>query len=322
MLRGAIKLIAGALLVCGAQAAAAQDYPNRSVRFVQGFAPGGNADAIVRIISEDLSKALGQTVVVEARPGAAGNIASEQIARGPADGYSIVLLTTAHVISPALYKSQKFDPVKDFSFITKISDLPFFIVVNANSPYKTIGDLVKAAKSKPGALTVGTAGVGTGQHMTSELFANALGTKFVHVPYKGDSGAVAALLGNNVDFIIAPGAAILGNIQGGKFRALAISSKERWAPLPGVPTVAETVVPNFEVTGLIAVATAAKVPEPIIARLNKEIRKIVADPKVVERLRALGLFPKTTTPEEMTEVAKSQIAQWKDVAEKANIPKR
>jgi tripartite-type tricarboxylate transporter receptor subunit TctC len=144
---------------------AAQDFPSRPIRFLQGFAPGGNADVIVRVLGDEMARSLGQPVVAEARPGAGGNLASEQTARAAADGYTIVLLTTAHVISPALYKSLNFDPVKDFDFVSTVSDFPFFFVVGAESPYKTVQDLVAAARAKPGTITIGTAGVGTGQHM-------------------------------------------------------------------------------------------------------------------------------------------------------------
>jgi tripartite-type tricarboxylate transporter receptor subunit TctC len=303
----------------GAAQLVAQDFPTRPIRFLQGFAPGGNADTIARVLAEEMSKTLGQPVVAEARPGAGGNLASEQVARAAADGYTMVLLTTAHVISPALNKSLNFDPVSDFAFVSAVTDFPFFIVVNANSPHKTIADLVAAAKAKPGTITIGTAGVGTGQHMCTELFASFTNTKFVHVPFRGDSAAVTALLGSSVDAIVAPGTAILGNIEGGKFRALAISGTERWAPLPQVPTVAETVAPGFEMMAWIGTATTKGVPAPVVARLNKAVREAVAVPGVDKRLRDLGGVPKSSTPQEMTDKVAFQVKRWKGVAQKAGI---
>jgi tripartite-type tricarboxylate transporter receptor subunit TctC len=298
---------------------AAQDFPNRPVKFLQGFAPGGNADVITRVLGEEMAKSLGQPVVAEARPGAGGNLASEQTARATPDGYTIVLLTTAHVISPALYKSLNFDPVKDFEFVSTVSDFPFFFVVNADSPYKTVQDLVAAARAKPGTITIGTAGVGTGQHMCAELFASSIGSKFVHVPYRGDAAAVTALLGSNVDVIVAPGTAILGNIEGGKFRALAISGTQRWAPLPNVPTVAETVAPDFEMMAWVGVATTRATPKPVVDRLNKSVRDAIALPAVETRLRGLGGIPRSSTPQEMTDKVIFHVTRWKDVAQKAGI---
>jgi tripartite-type tricarboxylate transporter receptor subunit TctC len=306
-------------LLAGGQPLAAQDFPSRPLRFLQGFAPGGNADVIARVLGDEMSKSLGQPVVAEARPGAGGNLASEQTARATPDGYTIVLLTTAHVISPALNKALNFDPVKDFEFVSTVTDFPFFVVVHADSPYKTVQDLVAAARAKPGTLTVGTAGVGTGQHMCAELFASSSGSKFVHVPFRGDAAAVTALLGSSVDAIVAPGTAILGNIEGGKFRALAVSGAERWGLLPHVPTVAETVSPGFEMMAWIGVATGKGVPPAVVARLNKAVREAVALPSVDKRLRDLGGVPKASTPQAMTEKVAFQVGRWKDVAQKAGI---
>jgi len=321
MLRTMLTAILAAALAAS-QALAADDYPNRPIKFLQGFAPGGNADVITRVLGEEMSKSLGQPVISEARPGAGGNLASEQVARAAPDGYTIVLLTTAHVISPALYKSLSFDPIKDFDFVSTVSDFPFLIVVNAESRFKTIKDLTEAARAGSGTVTVGTAGIGTGQHMGAELFASSIGTKFVHVPFRGDAAAVTALLGSTVDFIVAPGTAVLGNIEGGKFRALAITGKERWSPLPNVPTIAETVAPSYEMMAWVGVATTHGVPRPVVDRLNQELRRVIALPNVQERLRGLGGIPNSSTPEQMTDKVKAHVARWIDVADKAGIQRQ
>src|SRR5262245_42131453 len=320
-----LRLGLGAALVAAlaaTQVLAADDYPNRPIKFLQGFAPGGNADVITRVLGEEMSRSLGQPVIPEARPGAGGNLASEQVARAAPDGYTIVLLTTAHVISPALYKSLSFDPIKDFEFVSTVSDFPFLIVVNAESRFKTIKDLTDAARAGSGGVTVGTAGIGTGQHMGAELFASSIGTKFVHVPFRGDAAAVTALLGSTVDFIVAPGTAVLGNIEGGKFRALAITGKERWSPLPDVPTIAETVAPSYEMMAWVGVATTRGVPRPVVDRLNQELRRVIALPNVQERLRGLGGIPNSSTPEQMTDKVKAHVARWIDVADKAGIQRQ
>jgi tripartite-type tricarboxylate transporter receptor subunit TctC len=309
----------GATLLSGASAA---DYPSKPIRFLQGFAPGGNADIISRIIGEQLQPALGQPIIYESRAGAGGNLASEAIATGEPDGYSLVLLTTGHTIGGALYKSLKFDPVKDFSFISTTTEIPFFFVVNAKSRFQTIQELVAAAKVKPDAVTFGTAGVGTGQHLTGELFSSSLGIKMLHVPFRGDSAAVTALLSNDIDFIIAPGTAIFGNIAGGTFRALAVSSKERWPAQPNVPTLAETVTKDVDVPAFSGIATTKGVSKDIVQRLNKEIRRIVALPTVAKKLNDIGNVPKSSTPEEMTTLVSSQIARWNGVIDKAGIPRQ
>jgi tripartite-type tricarboxylate transporter receptor subunit TctC len=319
MIRLAAALI-GAIFAF--EAAVAQDYPTRPIRFLQGFAPGGNADTISRILAEEMSKTFKTGFVNEAKPGAGGNLASDAVAKADPDGYSIVLFTTGHVISPALNKSLGFDPVDDFSFVSTVSEFPFFVVVGADSRFKSIDDLMKETREKPGSLTVGTAGVGTGQHMCSELLAVSLKSKFVHVPYRGDAGAVTALLAGNVDFIVAPGTAIFGQIEAGKFRALAVSGRERWASLPNVPTIAESGAPGFEVLAWTGVATTKGVAKPIVEKLNAEVRRAIAVPAVSDKLKSLGSVPVSSTPAEVTEKVRNQVNLWKEVAEKAGLQKQ
>jgi tripartite-type tricarboxylate transporter receptor subunit TctC len=309
-------------LVLSVTHACADDYPARPIRFLQGFAPGGNADVISRVLAEELSKALGQPVVPEARPGAGGNLATDVTAKAPPDGYTIVLLTTGHVISAALYKSLPFDPVADLQYISTVSDFPFFFVVRADTKYKGIADLVAAAKAKDGAVGYGTAGVGTGQHLTGELFSASVGAKMIHVPFRGDSSALAGLLSGDIDFIIAPATAVSGNIAAGTLRALGTSGPVRWDQLPNVPTIAETVAPGFEVLAWTGVATTKGVPRPVVARLNAELRRILAMPHVQSRLAELGSTAHASSPEEITERVKTQIARWNRVIDAAGIPRR
>ncbi len=310
---------AGALTVLSA---AADDYPSRPIRFLQGFAPGGNADVVTRVLGDELGKSLGQPVIAESRPGAGGNLASEQAAKAAPDGHTIVLLTTGHVISAALYKSLPFDPVKDFSFITTVSEFPFFFVVNAKSRFQTIAQVVAAARATPSAVTFATAGLGTGQHMAGELFASTVGAKMLHVPHRGDSAAVTALLSGSVDLVIAPATALLSLVEAGTFRALAVSSKQRWGRLPDVPTVAETVAPDYEVTAWMSVAAPRGLPKPIVDRLNAELRRIIGLPQVDKRLRDLGAFPVSSTPEAVTERTQAEIARWNRVIDAAGIARQ
>ncbi|MBI1203326.1 MAG: tripartite tricarboxylate transporter substrate binding protein [Rhodopseudomonas sp.] len=310
------------LLFAGSQARA-EDYPNHPLKIIQGYAPGGTADAISRIVGKELSEQMKQPIVVEARPGAGGNLAADVVSKSAPDGYTLVLLTTAHVISPAIYKSLPFDPIKDFEFIGNIADVPYVIVVNADSPYKTLKELADAARAKPGTITIGNAGVGTGQHLCAELFAEAVKAKFVNVPFRGDTAAAAGLLSHTVNVVVAPGTAIRGNIVAGKFRALGISSLKRWKDLPDVATIAETgVAPNFNVVGFLALGTAHGVPKPIVAKLSRELKVALAKPEADQRIGAFGLITNYSTSAEFKTKVESEIARWKDIAEKANIPKR
>jgi tripartite-type tricarboxylate transporter receptor subunit TctC len=312
--------MACAALMTLASGALAQDYPTRPIKLLQGFAPGGNADAISRVLADELSKGLGQPVTVEARPGAGGNLASAEVAKATPDGYTLVLITTGHVISAALYKSLSFDSINDFEFLTTVSELPFFVVVNASkSPHKTMAELIAAAKAKP--VTYGTAGVGTGQHLSSALLNSLIGAKMVHVPYRGDSGAVTGLLSGDIDFIMAPLPAIVGNLQAGTFRALGTTAAKPWPVMPEVPTIASS-VPNYEVMAWTGVATTRGVPKPVVEKLNKELRRIIALPNVEKKLREFGGEPASSTPDEVTAKVKSQVARWNKVIDEAEIPRQ
>ena len=321
MRRSRVVLACVALMTL-ASGALAQDYPTRPIKLLQGFAPGGNADAISRVLADELSKGLGQTVTVEARPGAGGNLASAEVAKATPDGYTLVLITTGHVISAAMYKSLSFDSINDFEFLTTVSELPFFVVVNASkSPHKTMAELIAAAKAKPGGVTYGTAGVGTGQHLSSALLNSMIGAKMVHVPYRGDSGAVTGLLSGDIDFVMAPLPAIVGNLQAGTFRALGTTAAKPWPVMPEVPTIA-SVVPNYEVMAWTGVATTRGVPKPVVEKLNKELRRIIALPNVEKKLREFGGEPASSTPDEVAAKVKSQVARWNKVIDEAEIPRQ
>lgn len=317
-----LALVLGLGFVTTPGTAPAQDYPVRPIRFLQGFAPGGNADVISRLLGEELSRALGQPVVPEAHAGAGGNLATEIAAKAAPDGHTIVLLTTGHVISAALYKSLPFDAVADLQYVSTVSDFPFFIVVRADARYRTVADVVARAKDNPGAVTFGSAGVGTGQHLTGELFAASVGAKMIHVPFRGDSAALTGLLSGDIDFIVAPATAISGNVAAGTLRALATSGPARWGGWPEVPTVAETVAPAFQVLAWSGVATARDVPRPVVDRLNGELGRVLALPHVRERLAELGSTARASTPEAMTERVKTEIARWRGVIDAAGIPRQ
>ncbi len=300
-------------------AALAQEYPSKPIRFLQGFPAGGNADVLARSIGEEMAKKLGQPVLAEARPGASGNLATSEVVRATPDGHSLVLITTAHVISPALLKSISFDAVKDLDFISKVADFPFFVAVHNDSPFKTINDLIEHARTKPDSLTWGSAGTGSGQHMCGELMAYTTKVKVRHVPFRGDAGSVTALLSKSVDFIVAPSTVLVGNIEGGNFRALAISSKSRAPGLKDVPTMAEALKVDIEMQAFQGVATTKGTPKPIIDRLAREVHAALAVPSVEKRLRDMGGTPAPTTPADTAKFVEEQVKRWKDIVTAAGI---
>lgn len=309
----------GLVAVLVAFAALAQTYPSKPIRLLQGFPAGGNADVLARAVGEQMSKALGQSIVVEARPGASGNLATEQVVRAEPDGHSLVLFTTAHVISPALLKAISFDAVKDLDYVSMIADFPFFVAVHNDSPFKTINDLVDYARGNPDKLTWGSAGVGSGQHMCGELMAFTSKVKVRHVPFRGDAGSVTALLSKSIDFIVAPSTVLVGNIQGGNFRALAVSAKKRAPALPDVPTMAEALKIDIEMQAFQGIATTKGTPKPVIDRLTKEVHAALAVAAVDKRLRDMGGTPAPTTPAETTKIVEEQVKRWKDVVAAAGI---
>ncbi len=318
----ASKLLAVAALLaaCAVSAhAQAQDYPNRLIKIIQGFPPGGNVDLIARMLGAEMEKSLGQSIVIEAKPGLAGALAAETVARTDPDGYTLLVLPSAHPAYGALAKNVKFKVVEDFSWISVASFYPFMIAVKQDSRFKTIKQLLDEAKGKPGELKYGSAGVGSILHTTVELLGNQTKTKFMHVPYRGEAPALTGVLTGDVDFIAATTGPIAVRVKSGEFRALAVTGKSRWPDFPDVPTLAETVAPGFEVISWTGMAGPAGMPKPIVDRLNAEVRKALAVPELKQRLQAMGGDPRATTPDEMRDLVSRQYETWKKLAVEANI---
>jgi len=320
------KLLAGAVAALTLVAvtpfqvlAQGQDYPNRLIKIIQGFPPGGNVDLIARILGAEMEKSLGQSIVVEAKPGLAGALAAETVARSDPDGYTLLVVPSAHPAYGALAKNVKFKVVDDFSWISIASFYPFMIAVKADSRFKTIKQLLDEAKNKPNELKYGSAGVGSILHTTVELLGNQTKTKFLHVPYRGEAPAITGVLTGDVDFIAATTGPISSRVKSGEFRALAVTGKTRWPDFPDVPTIAETVAPGFEVISWTGMAGPANMPKPIVERLNAEVRKALAVPEVKQKLQAMGGDPRGTTPDEMKELVSRQYEVWKKLAVEANI---
>ena len=318
MIRNAIAAVA-VLLGLVASATAEQPYPNKLIHIYQGFPPGGNVDIIARILGHEFEKSMGQSVVVEAKPGLAGALAAELVARAEPDGYSLLVVPSAHPAYGALAKNVKFKVVDDFTWVSVASFYPFMICVRADSRFKTLKQLIDEARAHPGTLKYGSAGVGSILHTTVELMANQTKTKFLHVPYRGEAPAITGVLTGDVDFIAATTGPISSRIKSGEFRALAVTGKTRWRDFPDVPTVDEAAIPGFEVISWTGMAAPPNLPKPILERLNAEVHKAVAVPEVKQRLESMGGDARATTPEEMRALVARQYETWKKLAAEANL---
>lgn len=300
---------------------AADTYPDRSIRFIIGFGAGGNADTVARLLAEPMTKDLGQPVVVESKPGAGGNVASDFVSKSDPDGYTLQLMVGGHAVSAALYKSQPFDPLADFTFISTIGQFPFFVATQAGA-YSSIEDLIAKAKAAPGTIKIGHSGVGSTQHLTGELLDLETGADFIHVPYKGGAAAATALLGGEVDVVIDTGTIITPQQEAGKFDVLAVSSKSRWPDKPDVPTLADTVAPGFDVVSWTGVGMPAGVDGAIVDKVRASVHAAIADPEVAGRIEKLGARPSAMSGEDMRAMVEQQINIWKKVVDAAGIEKR
>ena len=315
-------LLAGVALAGSHPLTWGQTYPDRAIKILQGFAPGGNADNIARAVSGEMAKGLNQSFVVEAQTGAGGTIASASIARAKADGYSLLLATGGHAVAGALYNSLPYKTVADFEMISTITYFPFLIVTSADSKLRTFADLLASAKKTPEGLSYGTAGIGSTHHLAGELLAKMGKVDLLHVPYRGDAASITAMLANDVSFIIAPPTAVLSNIKAGKLRALATTGLQRWAGLPDLPTVAEQGVAGYDVRSWAGLMAPAGTPRPIIDRLNQEVQKALQVSTVKTRLEEMGGEAKGSTPEEMKAMVASELQKWTQVVADAKIPKQ
>lgn len=313
--RIAAALVAAQLAI---GAAHAQGWPERPIHLVQGFAAGGNADTIARVIATPLAAALGRPVVVEGRTGAGGNIASEYVARARPDGHTLILLTGGHAASAAIYRRLRFEPVNDFAFISTVGVFPFVVATAIDSPITDLPTLVARAKAAPGQITFSSVGVGSTQHLTGELIAQMTGIQLSHVPYRGGTQPLADLMSRRIDLMVDTVTVTGAAIRGGTIRALGVTSAAPWPGLPAEP-VART-VPGFEVLSWVGLAAPAGTPEPIIARLNAELVRILETPSVRETLAGLGAEVRPMTPGGMRDFVAGQIATWQRVVRDAGIP--
>jgi tripartite-type tricarboxylate transporter receptor subunit TctC len=320
--RPAVWMLAAALgLMLAVPAALAQTYPSRPIRALQGFAVGGNADAIARVVGTEMAKALGQPLVVEALAGAGGTKASAETARAAPDGYTLLLATGGHAVAGALQSKLPYDTVASFQPVSTITFFPFLVVVRADSPWRSLSDLLAAGRSAADGLAWGSAGMGTTHHLAGELLAKMAGLKLLHVPYRGDAMSTTAVLGGEVPFIIAPATAVEQHVRAGKLRALAVTGAQRWLGMPEVPTVAQQGVPGYDVRSWAGWMLPAGAPQAVVQRLNDETRRALLSPEVRERLRQMGGEAQASSPQEMAALVASELRRWTEVARDAGIPK-
>ena len=316
-MRGMLHRVIGAILLCGlaSQAQAqGQNFPDRPIRLIVPYATGGITDISARILGPQLGNELGQQIVVDNRPGGAGMIGFGTTARSPADGYTLVLATTALAANPILFKDIPYDARKDFSPISMIGVVPMVLVVPPSSPATTIAELIALARSKPGDLNYGSAGNGTDNHLTAELFNHLSGIKVAHVPYRGGGQVMTDLIAGRVSFVFATMPTAIPYIGEGRLRALATTGQSRSAALPEVPTVAESALPDFVLYAWLGLFGPAGIPPPILDKLGAATNAALRHPETAERLRKIGLEIKGGTPRELAAHLDRELTRWSELA--------
>ncbi len=290
--------------------ASAQPYPSKPIRMVIPIAAGGGTDAMGRLIAQRLGDQMGVSVVVENRAGAGTVIGTEIVARAPADGYTLMTVAPEFVINPGLVRKLPYDPIRDFAPITQLTSGQYYLSTHPSVPVKTLKEFIALARSRPGEVTFGSSGNGSANHLAGVLFQQMTGTKLVHVPYKGAGPAGAALIGGQIDFMFSNVASAMPYLKSGKLRAIAATGEKRPAVTPGVPTVAESGVPGFVVTGFFLLLAPGNTPKEIVSRLNAEAVKALQTPSMKETLATLGLDPVGSSPEATGAFIKAEIGKW------------
>jgi tripartite-type tricarboxylate transporter receptor subunit TctC len=312
------RTIAAALMLAATHAGA-QGYPNKPVHAIISFTPGSSTDIVGRVVMQKVSEYWGQPVVAENRAGAGGSIGAAAVARAAPDGYTLLIDSSAHSVSPAIYAKLPYDTTKDFIDVAPFAVQPNVLVVPGTAAIKSVADLVAAAKAKPGALNFGNAGIGSGTHLSAEKFIAASGIKVTQIPFKGTPEVITALLGGSVDCYWAPISAAMSNIKSGKLRPLAVSSAKRNSQLPDVPTTGEAGVPNADSPLWFGLWAPAGTPHEIVTRLSVDIRRAIADPGVREKLASLGNDPMDMSPDEFARFVRSEMEDYARVVKAAGI---
>ncbi len=311
--------LAALLFALGAALASAQTYPTKPVKLVVGFPAGGASDVAARAVGQKLGELLGQPIVVDNRPGAASNIGSELVAHSAPDGYTLLLGTISLSINPSLYTHLNYDPLKELTAITQISSAPFLLVVNPSTPYRSVADLIAAARQHPGAINFASAGNGSGAHLFMEYFASSAGIELTHVPYKGAAPAMNDVLGGVVPITFDNIITTLPMVKAGRLRALAVSTKKRSIAAPDIPTVDELGIKGFDANSWFGLFAPAGTPPAIIRKVNEAAVQALRDPQVRERLLGVGSEPVGSTPEQFEQFYRSEVAKWGSVVRDAHV---
>ena len=298
----------------------AQPYPTRPVRLIHGFISGGSVDITARLLAQHMTDALGQQVIVDGRPGAGGTTGAAIVSKSAPDGYTLFLMASGHATSPALYRSLPYDPVNDFTMISMVASNPMVVLASPAFPAKTIHELVQAAKANPDRINFGTGGVGTGMHLAAVLFQSRAGIRMNHVPYKGGNSAPTALMTGEIPLVFTTAAGVTSQVESGRIRALAVTTKKRFVLWPNVPTIAETVVPDFDVLAWYAVAGPKNMPAALVARLNGVVRDVLKRQDVVDKLLALGAETRSSGPKDAQQFLASEVVRWTKVIRDEKIP--
>ncbi len=316
-LTAACSAILAAMPVTGALAQGS--YPDKPIRVIMPWAAGGPTDVVGRVVAVQMGEILGQPLVIETRAGASGTIGAAQVAKAPADGYTVLMNPSVQGIYPAQFKSLSFDPIKDFRMVGVLGTVPMVAVVPPTSKFKTFADLIEHARAQPGTLTFASPGVATLPHLAGELINTSTKASISHVGYRGSSPALTDVAGGHVDLMYAPLAPALPLIQSGKVVPLAVTTKARLADLPNVPTIAESVLPNFDIVTWYGMWVPKDTPEPIIAKLNAAMVQASKSPKVVDALKSQGTMPSTMSYQEAEAFNLAESARWIKVMKDANI---
>lgn len=315
-------VMAMALVVAASPLVRADDaaWPNKPVRYVVPFSPGGVSDGVARLISQHLSTRLGQPVVIDNKPGVSGIVGTQAVAHAPADGYTLIGGTiTTHAVNPFFTRTLGYDPVKDFTPVSLVGMVSNVLVVPADSRFNSVAQLIAELKARPDSLTYGTAGSGTSQHLSGQLFQSITGTRMRQIVYKGGSQALVDLIGGQIDMVFETVAAARPMIDGKRVKALAVTSRNPLASLPGVPALAEAGVPNFEMQSWQGVFAPTGTPPPVVDRLGREIGAIIAMPEVQDKLRNMGVEPDGRGPAPFAAFQRAEIAKWGKVIKDSGI---
>jgi len=312
-----LSAIAAATVCC---AAWAQPYPSKPIRLIVPFVPGGNVDITARTVAPALGEALGQPIVIENRTGAAGMVGAQAMMAAPADGYTLMMGSNSSLaVAPNLYPNWPYDPLKGIAPISNLAVTPFVLVVKLALPAKTVDDVIRLAKEKPGQLTMASGGNGSSNQLVGELFQMMTGVKFSHVPYKGTGAALVDLAGGQVDLLFDQASSTVPNVRGGKIRAIAVAAASRQGALPDTPTFAEAGVRDFQIDNFTGLVGPAGMPADAVAKVHAAAVKALATPTVKERFASLGVQPVGNTPEQWGAEIRADLARWAKVIKAANI---